>query len=110
MFENNSSFTDLEQRLIGCLLGDGWLERKSPKANVRFRYEQSKNNADRFYFLYQFFVFYCLSYSNLRVRFDKRTNNTYYSLHFSTRSLPIFNPFYILFTNKLMVKKLYLTI
>lgn len=33
----------------------------------------------------------------LRERFDKRTQKTYSTLHFSTRALEIFNLFYVLF-------------
>lgn len=89
--------TKIEQRLIGALLGDGWLERKSNTSNVRFKYEQSYKHEGRFYFLYYYLVFYCLGYPIIKNRLDKRTNNNYYTLHFSTRALPLFVPFYLMF-------------
>jgi len=52
------NFTYLEQRLIGCLLGDGWLERKSSTANTRFRFEQSYINEGRFFFIYIISLFF----------------------------------------------------
>lgn len=88
---------ELEQRLIGALLGDGWLERRSQTSNARFRYEQSHKHEGRFFYLYYFCVFYWLGFPLLRERFDRRTNETYYTYHFSTRMLPFFVPFYLLF-------------
>jgi hypothetical protein len=87
----------IEQKLIGCLLGDGWLEKKSMKSNTRFRYEQSIKHKARFYFTYKYFALFCSSNAILRERLDKRTNKIYGTLHFSTRALPFFNPFYELF-------------
>jgi LAGLIDADG DNA endonuclease family len=90
-------YTIIEQRLIGVLLGDGWLERKSETSNVRFRYEQSGKHAERFFSLYYFFVFFCFGFAKIRERLDKRTNAIYTTHQFSTRSLPFFVPFYLMF-------------
>lgn len=90
-------FTIIQQRLIGALLGDGWLERKSDTSNVRFRYEQSGKHSERFFFLYYFFVFFCFGFATIRERLDKRNGATYITHHFSTRSLPFFVPFYLMF-------------
>lgn len=73
------------------------MERKSPTANTRFRFEQSHINSGRFFYLYYFCVFYCLGYAIVRERFDKRTEQTYFTYHFSIRALSLFNVFYLLF-------------
>lgn len=103
----NKSNSFIEQKLVGALLGvglhrsglhrSGWLERKSPTSNTRFRFEQSLKHSQRFYNLYNYFALMCAGNVMLRERLDKRNNSTYSTLHFSTRSLPFFNPFYDIF-------------
>jgi hypothetical protein len=90
---NNNDYID--QVLIGLLLGDSWLE--LPKVNARLRYEQSEIHSEYFFFVLKFFALFCTSSSTLRVREDKRTNKTYRTHHFTTRSLPYFTNYYTLF-------------
>lgn len=85
----------LKDILVGCLLGDGWLDKQ--KLNARFRFEQSNKRKEFSFHLYGYLSAYCRSSPKLRERLDKRTNKVYYTWHFSTRSLPIFTDMYNLF-------------
>ena len=88
----------LEQVIIGNLLGDAWLERKSPTANARLRYEQTHpNHSEQFFFVWKFYAMWCVGYATIRTRFDKRSNTTRYINHFTTRSMPFFTYYYNLF-------------
>ena len=88
----------LEQVIIGNLLGDAWMERKSPTANARLRYEQtSPKHDDRFYYTYHYYALYCSGNSRTRIRTDLRTGTVYTMNMFTTRAMPFFTPFYELF-------------
>lgn len=95
----------LEQIVVGNLLGDAWMERKSPTANARLRYCQvSPRHDQRFFFVFKYYVIYCLSFATFRTRVDPRTGHVGSSWQFSTRALPFFTNFYILFyVNKVKV-------
>ena len=67
----------LKEILVGCLLGDGWLDK--PKLNARFRFEQSNKRKEFFFHLYGYLSAYCRSNPKLRERLDKRTNKVYYT-------------------------------
>lgn len=85
----------LGEVVVGATLGDGWLERQ--KVNARFRFEQSHLREEFFFHLYGFFVPLCKSSPKLRERFDKRTNKTYMTWHFSTLSVPFLTDYYNMF-------------
>ena len=85
----------VKENLVGCLLGDGWLDK--PKINARFRFEQSNLRKEFFFHLYGIFSPYCQSSPKLRERLDKRTNKIYLTWHFSTKCYPIFTDIYNIF-------------
>lgn len=88
----------LGQIVIGNILGDAWMERKSPTSNARLRYEQiSPKHDERFYYTYNYYALYCAGNSTIRTRTDKRTGTTNVSNMFSTRAMPFFTFFYELF-------------
>lgn len=88
----------LEQVVIGNILGDAWMERKSDTSNARLRYEQtSPKHDERFYYTYLFYAPYCAGNSRTRTRTDKRTGTSSASNLFSTRALPFFTFYYELF-------------
>lgn len=74
------------------------MERKSPTANARLRYEQiSPKHDDRFYYTYKFYSLFCAGNSRTRVRQDKRTGTVNTSNLFTTRAMPFFTLFFELF-------------
>jgi len=91
----NNGHDYIEQVLTGMLLGDGWLELS--KINARLRFEQSHIHSEYFFFSFKYFALFCIGPAVLRLRFDKRTNKTYRTYHFSTRSLPFFTKWHNLF-------------
>ena len=93
----------LKEIIIGLLLGDGHIQCRN--FNSRFIYGQSslrKHHLNYFYhvlnlfkpFLSQDFV------PKPRTFVDKKTNNTYSSVYFTTLTLPCFNYYRSLFYNK----------
>ena len=88
----------LEQIVIGNILGDAWMERKSATSNARLRYQQTSPKHDgRFYYTFLFYAMYCNGCSTLITRLDKRSNTTRYVNMFSTRAMPFFTFYYDLF-------------
>jgi hypothetical protein len=74
------------------------MERKSPTANARLRYEQASPKHDgRFYYTYLFYALYCAGNTVTRTRLDKRTGTTNVTNVFSTRAMPFFTFYYELF-------------
>ena len=93
-----SPFGFLEQVVVGNILGDAWMERKSPKANARLRYSQTSPAHDsRFFYTFMYYVLYCAGPATYRLRIDPRTGTASGSWQFSTRSMPFFTDFYVLF-------------
>lgn len=88
----------LDQMIIGNLLGDAWIERKSPTANARLGYEQSSKHSPLFFYVFKFICFLCTAqgYTH-RTRTDPRTGTTSDSHVFKTRALPYLTRFYDLF-------------
>lgn len=88
----------LDQVVIGNILGDARMERKSPTANARLRFEQtSPKHDDRFFYTYRFYALYCAGNTKTRVRTDSRTGTVNTSNMFTTRAMPFFTQFYDLF-------------
>lgn len=85
----------LKEVVVGSILGDGWLEKQ--KINARFRFEQSHIRKEFFFYLFEYFSPLCKSSPKLRERFDKRTNKTYKTWHFSTLSVPFLTHYHNLF-------------
>jgi hypothetical protein len=86
--------------LIGILLGDGHIARRSDTGNSRLVYAQTAQLHNE-YFNYVFNIFrpFCTNdYTPyLKLFKDKRTNKEYSSLSFTTMQLPCFNLYRDLF-------------
>lgn len=88
----------LEQVIIGNILGDAWMERKSKTSNARLRYQQTSPKHDgRLYYVWKFYAMWCSGFATLITRLDKRSDTTRYVLMFSTRAMPFFTFYYNLF-------------
>lgn len=92
----------LSEILIGLLLGDGHLQCRS--GNSRFIYGQSslrKYHLNYFYHIFELFKPYISKEFKVKSRtfMDKRTKNTYSSIHFATLTLPCFTYYRNLFYN-----------
>ena len=87
----------LNDIIIGLLLGDGHIQKRSLSGNSRFIYGQSSLRIHHLnYFLHVFKLLLTPYISKNFIlkerRFtDKRTNNEYRSVNFQTLSLPCFN-------------------
>ena len=103
---NLSLSTELEEIIIGSLLGDLHAEKKSEQSNTRLQFKQSKKNEEYIYHLYTLFKDYCGSIPTNMKSFDIRPkkNKIYYSIKFNTYSLPCFNKFRKLFYNTKGIK------
>ena len=99
----------LNEIIIGLLLGDGHIQRRSLKGNSRFLYGQSSLRKHHFYYfnhVYELFQ----SYLSIDFKFketsflDKRTQVKYSSVQFATLSLPCFNFYKNLFYDSNNIK------
>lgn len=84
------------QTLIGILLGDGHLQKRSSTANSKFMFAQTSVNHKAYYkFVFKLFEPYCTAdiKSYLKTWTDKRNGKIYQSLSFATMTLPCFNVF-----------------
>ena len=86
----------LHESIIGLLLGDGHVQKRSILGNSRFIYAQSSlriHHINYFKHVLELFKPYLSNYFNYKEKTftDKRTNKEYKSVHFATLSLPCFN-------------------
>lgn len=90
---------DVKEVLVGILLGDAHISRRSLTANSRLHYGQTTKHKEYFEFVYDIFKPFCVKeYIPVsRTYLDKRYNETYYSSHFVTMQLPCFNEYRELF-------------
>lgn len=91
---------DIKDVLIGILLGDAHIVKRSPTANSRLVYAQTAiAHKSYFEYVYSFFITFCVKdyVPQSRVGRDKRTNKTYSAISFTTMQLPCFNVFRELF-------------
>ena len=93
---------ELDELLIGCMLGDLTAERPKITSNTRLHFKQSKINKDYVDHLYSLFKEYCGSEPNVMSSFDSREGKqkVYTSIKFQTLSLPCFNYYREIFYNK----------
>lgn len=90
---------DLKEVLIGILLGDGHIVKRSSTANSRLVYAQTAvAHKEYFDYVYSFFKDLCVNdYTpQLRIVRDNRTNKIYSAISFTTMQLPCFNAFKVL--------------
>lgn len=95
--------------MVGLLLGDGHIQKRSLTGNSRFMYGQSSlrvQHLNYFYHVLELFKPYVSKGFKLKTKpfLDKRTNMCYSSVNFSTLSLPCFNYYRDLFYNSDNVK------
>lgn len=81
--------------LVGILLGDAHISRRSLTANSRLVYGQTIKHEEYFKYVYNIFKPFCSKdyVPQHKTIKDKRTNETYTSLSFITMQLPCFNIF-----------------
>jgi len=97
---------ELEEIIIGLMIGDLFAEKINPNSNTRLQFKQSKKNKNYIDHLYSLFKEYSGSEPKITSWFDNRPgkNKTYSSVKFSTFSLPCFNKFRSLFYDSLGTK------
>ena len=86
----------LNEIMIGLLLGDGHIQKRSINGNSRFIYGQSSlriHHYNYFYHILELFKPYISKEFIIKEKSfkDKRTNANYKSVNFATLSLPCFN-------------------
>jgi len=82
--------------LIGTLLGDAHIVRRSPTGNSRLVYAQTaEQHKEYFYLVYNIFKPFCaIDYKvQNRIFTHNRSGKTYQALSFTTMQLPCFNQF-----------------
>lgn len=99
---------NLNEILIGLMLGDLTAERPSLNHNTRLQFKQSIINEKYIDHLYDLFKDFTGSKPIYLSRFDQRENKmkTYYSVKFQTLSLPCFNIYRELFYDKDKIKRI----
>lgn len=91
---------DIKDVLIGILLGDAHIVKRSSTGNSRLVYAQTAIlHKAYFEYVYSFFTSFCVKdyVPQSKVVRDKRTNKIYSSISFTTMQLPCFNVFRELF-------------
>jgi hypothetical protein len=91
---------DIKDVLIGILLGDAHIVKRSSTGNSRLVYAQSAiAHIAYFDYVHSFFTTFSVKdyKPQSRVVRDKRTNKTYSAISFTTMQLPCFNVFRELF-------------
>jgi hypothetical protein len=91
---------DIKDVLIGILLGDAHIVKRSSTGNARLMYAQTAiAHKAYFEYVYSFFHSFCAKdyITQTKVSRDKRTNKIYSSISFTTMQLPCFNVFRELF-------------
>ena len=91
---------DIKDVLIGILLGDAHIVKRSSTSNARVTYAQTAiAHKAYFEYVYSFFHSFCAKdyITQTKISRDKRTNKIYSSISFTTMQLPCFNVFRELF-------------
>jgi hypothetical protein len=91
---------DIRDVLIGILLGDAHIVKRSPTGNSRLVYAQTAiAHKAYFEYVYSFFTSFCVKgyIPQSRIVRDKRTNKIYSAVSFTTMQLPCLNVFRELF-------------
>lgn len=87
---------DVKEILVGILLGDAHIVRRTSTANSRLVYAQTAvTHKEYFDYVLSFFLPYCADNytSQSRIVRDNRTKKTYSAISFTTMQLPCFNEF-----------------
>lgn len=87
---------EVKEIVIGILLGDAHIVRRSPTANSRLVYAQTAiKHKEYFEYVSNFFIPYCADnyIPQSRLVVDNRTKKTYSAISFTTMQLPCFNEY-----------------
>ena len=87
----------LKQVLVGNILGDVYLRKVSPKANVRLVFRQGSINSTYLLHLYSLFQEFVTTPPSVSEIVDKKTGKSRFNLSFTTLALPCFNEIYEIF-------------
>lgn len=84
---------ELQEIIVGSLLGDLGCERPSPRGNTRMQFKQSTKNREYIEHLYSLFSEFCGSSPLVMSKFDSRPSKLkrYFAIKFQTLCLPCFN-------------------
>ena len=91
---------DIKDILVGILLGDGHIVKRSVTANSRLVYAQTAvAHKEYFDYVLSFFISFCAKnyIPQDREMLDNRNNKLYKAVSFTTMQLPCFNVFRDLF-------------
>ena len=91
---------NVKEILVGILLGDAHIVRRSSTANSRLVYSQTAiKHKEYFDYVLSFFMSFCTNNYKPQSRLvvDNRTKKTYSAISFTTMQLPCFNEFRDLF-------------
>lgn len=93
---------ELDEIIIGSMLGDLTAEKPSINSNTRLQFKQSLKNRLYIEHLYSLFQEFCGSKPLIMSKFDNRPNKykEYSSIKFQTLSIPCFNKYRELFYNQ----------
>jgi hypothetical protein len=104
--------SELEEIIIGLLLGDLFAEKSKPNSNTRLQFKQSNKNKPYIDHLYSLFKEYCNSEPKITTSIEKRVDSHFsgkdglnISIKFWTSSLPCFNKFRELFYDEFSGRK-----
>ena len=87
---------EAKEVLIGILLGDAHIVRRSPTANSRLVYAQTAiKHKEYFDYVLSFFISFCVNdyKPQSRLVVDNRTKKLYSAISFTTMQLPCFNKY-----------------
>ena len=91
---------EIKDIIVGILLGDAHIVRRSSTANSRLVYAQTAvAHKEYFYYVLSFFITFCTKDYNPQSKTvrDNRTKKIYSAISFTTMQLPCFNVFRELF-------------
>lgn len=92
---------NLEEILIGLLLGDVYAQKRTTRGNANLHFEQGIGHKEYLFHLFELFKHHCRSEPRISDRLpDKRTGKIYTRVQFITYSLPCFNELYFSFYPK----------
>jgi len=90
---------EAKETLVGLLLGDAHIQKRSSTSNSRLIYVQSEVHKDYFNYVYNIFKSFCVEGSTPKIKTLLQSGNYYTSLTFATMQLPCFNLFKDVFYN-----------
>ena len=94
---------EAKEVLIGILLGDAHIVRRSPTANSRLVYAQTAvKHKEYFDYVFSFFSPFCVKdyIPQSKIVRDNRTKKIYSAISFTTMQLPCFNEFHKIYYNE----------